>query len=183
MKLCLTCKFVSPGTALFCGRCQRSFGGRLCRKLHLSPRGSLYCVECGHSELTEPTSYVTLGTMSRPIAWLVILIAVSVIGHHLAAVAAALWNVMTWCLSAVFGVSGHTMIAVAERVASWIAVLIVISLFLPQQTGKAMRSWIARCSVLAIVAGWKAVVLLTRLVIRLAEGSRDHGTKTSKKKS
>ena len=55
MRYCLSCKYLSPSDAVYCGHCARSFGGRRCPQHHLSPSDSKVCIQCGTSELTEAT--------------------------------------------------------------------------------------------------------------------------------
>lgn len=66
MKFCLTCHRLWPPRATYCGHCGRSFGGRICRtkKAHRSPRDAQFCVECGCTDLTDPTPYLSLGCLS-----------------------------------------------------------------------------------------------------------------------
>ncbi|MCX6379862.1 MAG: hypothetical protein NT023_10365 [Armatimonadetes bacterium] len=60
MKLCLSCYRLWGSQTQFCGHCGRSFGGRLCRARHLSPPASQFCVQCGNTELSEPTRCLSL---------------------------------------------------------------------------------------------------------------------------
>ena len=55
MRYCLSCKYLSPSDAVYCGHCARSFNGRRCPQHHLSPPDSKICIQCGATELTEPT--------------------------------------------------------------------------------------------------------------------------------
>lgn len=55
MRYCLSCKYLSPNDAVYCGHCARSFGGRRCTQHHLSPPDSKVCIQCGATELTEAT--------------------------------------------------------------------------------------------------------------------------------
>lgn len=65
MKLCLSCFHVWPAGAAFCGHCNRTFGGRLCPKKHMSPVTARYCITCGSNKLTDPTTHLSLGWAVR----------------------------------------------------------------------------------------------------------------------
>ena len=73
MRLCLTCFHIWPSGALFCGRCGRSFGHRLCQRRHESPPSARVCTKCGSHELTTPTLYLSLGCLSGLVALLLMM--------------------------------------------------------------------------------------------------------------
>lgn len=60
MRLCLTCKYMSPGDAAFCAHCARSFVGRRCPRGHLAPMNAICCPKCGRGDLSEGTPSVNL---------------------------------------------------------------------------------------------------------------------------
>ena len=67
MRYCLKCRHLS-GSGPLCTHCGRSFGGRLCnhkKGRHLNPPDANFCGQCGSTQLTEATSALPLGWVSR----------------------------------------------------------------------------------------------------------------------
>jgi len=71
MTICLSCYHCWPESAIYCGSCQRTFQGRRCPHAHLSPKDARYCIECGTSDLSVPTKWITTGWVCRLAAWMV----------------------------------------------------------------------------------------------------------------
>jgi hypothetical protein len=63
MRLCLTCRYLSPRDALYCGHCARSFGGRRCPHHHLSPPDANVCIRCGAAELSEAARSLSVSAL------------------------------------------------------------------------------------------------------------------------
>jgi len=60
--VCLSCRRASPTGSVYCGRCGRTFGSRICEKGHRNrpAPGLACCTSCGSMELTEAARYVPL---------------------------------------------------------------------------------------------------------------------------
>ncbi len=140
MCLCLSCRFVSPADSLRCGRCRRSFGGRLCPRHHLSPAGSQFCVQCGKQELTDATLSLSLGWLNRLLAWGIVLLCVSFIARHTPRLLGSLWSVLCWALIHLLGLCPCTLLQGAARILSWIGALLLLSLILPGGLGARFRA-------------------------------------------
>src|SRR3989442_10932392 len=56
MRYCTSCRRVSAGVPPFCTRCGRTFGVRLCPRLHVNSRRAEVCAQCGSRDLTEPAA-------------------------------------------------------------------------------------------------------------------------------
>lgn len=139
MRLCLSCRFVSPAGSLLCGRCGRSFGGRLCPRHHLSPAGSQFCVQCGKKELTDPTLFLPLGWLSRLLAWGVALLLLSLISHHVGGLAGSLWSLACWSLIHLLNVCPCAIVQGVAKASIWLLALLVFSWFLPGPAGTRLR--------------------------------------------
>lgn len=74
-KRCNYCKECSPETNPFCSYCGRSFGVRLCPRLHPNPARATYCGTCGSRDLSLPHPPRPLGPV-RLILFLVLIPAV-----------------------------------------------------------------------------------------------------------
>ncbi len=139
MRLCLSCRFVSPADSLLCGRCGRSFGGRLCPRHHLSPAGSRFCVQCGKQELTESTLFLSLGWLSRLIAWGAVLLLVSLLTHHAGGFAHCLWTAACWALVHLLNVCPCAVVGEAVGALTWLLALLLLSWLLPGTAGARLR--------------------------------------------
>lgn len=139
MHLCLSCRFVSPAGSLLCGRCGRSFGGRLCSRHHLSPAGSQFCVQCGKQELTESTLFLSLGWVSRLIAWGGALLLISLITHHASGLAYGLWAVAWWAVVHLLNVCPCAVVRELVRALTWLLALLLLSWLLPGTAGARLR--------------------------------------------
>jgi len=58
---CLRCNHASPVGSVFCGRCGRSFGCRVCPSGHRSPAAAKWCVVCGKpgKDLSDATRFAS----------------------------------------------------------------------------------------------------------------------------
>ena len=104
MIICRSCHSAWPDTALYCGKCKRSFGGRRCPKGHLSPRGSTYCLTCGSKDMSVPADSVSFGLASKVIAWCLAVVLLKVCWPVLGIIAALLLGVCDWLFGLIVGV-------------------------------------------------------------------------------
>jgi len=59
MKFCYQCGKASAGDPPFCTKCGRTYGVRLCPRLHRNSRYAKVCSECGSRELSQPEPAVS----------------------------------------------------------------------------------------------------------------------------
>jgi hypothetical protein len=59
MKFCYQCGRASAGDPLFCTKCGRTYGVRLCPRLHRNSRFAKVCSQCGSRELSQPEPAVS----------------------------------------------------------------------------------------------------------------------------
>jgi len=59
MKYCYNCGRVTTGKPIFCMFCGRSYGVKLCPRLHPNPRFADCCSQCGSRELSTPQPKVS----------------------------------------------------------------------------------------------------------------------------
>jgi hypothetical protein len=59
MKFCYQCGSASKGDPLFCTKCGRTYGVRLCPRLHRNSRFAKVCSQCGSRELSQPEPAVS----------------------------------------------------------------------------------------------------------------------------
>lgn len=60
MTYCFHCGHYTAGKPFFCNHCGRSYGVRLCPRLHPNPRHAEICSQCGSPELSTPQPPVPL---------------------------------------------------------------------------------------------------------------------------
>lgn len=60
MKYCYQCGRLTSGEPMFCQACGRSYGVKLCPRLHANPRFADVCSQCGSRELSTPQPKVSL---------------------------------------------------------------------------------------------------------------------------
>jgi hypothetical protein len=54
MKYCYSCNKITNGEPLFCNFCGKSYGIKLCPRLHTNPRNAQACSQCGSRDLSTP---------------------------------------------------------------------------------------------------------------------------------
>lgn len=54
MKLCFSCRRVTPGAPSYCHYCGKTYNVRLCSRGHINPRSANVCSQCGSKELSTP---------------------------------------------------------------------------------------------------------------------------------
>lgn len=182
MRLCLSCRFVSPAGALRCGRCGRSFGGRLCPRHHLSPAGSQFCVECGRQDLTEAALFLPLGWVSRLVAWGLVLAVVSLLAHHTGGVAGLLWRVTSWGLIHLLDICPCGLMRALFRLAAWLLALLLLSWCLPREMGQPVRALLFRSLHGSGHFLYRATHALFGGLHRWVEGEKGADKKAGKKK-
>lgn len=182
MRVCLSCWFVSPVGSLLCGRCGRSFGGRLCPRHHLSPAGSQFCVQCGKQELIEATLFLSLGWLSRLIAWGAVFLLISLITHHAGGLAHSFWAVASWALIHMLNICPCAVVQKTVKALTWFPALLLLSWLLPGATGTRLRG------ALLGTLRWTGTVVYRMLrgfggwLYRRVEGSPAPSEKSEKKK-
>src|SRR5579863_8699972 len=60
MNYCYQCGHITPGEALFCSSCGRTYDVKLCPRLHPNPRSAEVCSRCGSRELSTPQPRVSI---------------------------------------------------------------------------------------------------------------------------
>lgn len=175
MILCLSCYHSWPDSALFCGRCKRSFGGRRCRRGHLSPSAATCCLTCGSAELSVPARSLSTGLASRMIAWIVLLLIVKWTWPYVGLVLGLLLAVFDWFFGFVFGVRLSTVFASAFHLCLNLAVFTaLLALFFPGFRKHLPSLGRGLAKILRLF--WKLGVALLRLVFHvlsyLAQGTK-----------
>lgn len=79
MIICKRCRIPWPDSAQYCGSCGGSFAGRRCPKGHLSPKGTLSCIQCGSPDLSELTQSYSRSCLARTLAWIACLVFISLL--------------------------------------------------------------------------------------------------------
>ena len=105
MRLCLSCRRVSPGGSIFCGYCARSFGMRLCANKHKNAPHVLCCTTCASPDLTEATQFVPLGCLPIGLSLLCGLALWRWCLAHLCFLGTAAWVFALWLVSLLLGLS------------------------------------------------------------------------------
>lgn len=152
MRLCLTCRYLSPKEAIFCAHCARSFGGRRCPRGHLAPMLAVCCPECGRADLSEATRSFNLGL---PLGLLVWGVGIAVL---IPLVRAAAPPAMSWLYLTAKGLLN-------------VGILVVIALYLiPGRLGQDVRRSIGRSfrAVWRLLVGLHLLRTLSRLALRMA---------------
>jgi hypothetical protein len=54
MKLCFSCRRVTPGVPSYCHYCGKTYNVRLCSRGHINPRSAHVCSQCGSKEMSTP---------------------------------------------------------------------------------------------------------------------------------
>jgi hypothetical protein len=60
MKHCYQCGRMTAGEPLFCSSCGRTYGVKLCPRLHVNPRSAEVCSQCGSREMSTPQPRVSI---------------------------------------------------------------------------------------------------------------------------
>lgn len=182
MRLCVSCRFVSPPGSLLCGRCGRSFDGRLCPRHHVSPAGSRFCVRCGHKELTETTLWLPLGWLSRLLAWGTALLLISLAAHHAGGIVQGLWAVARWVLMGLLGIRPCALLRAVGAILSWGVALLILSWLLPGAAGGRLRGVLLGLLHWAGQTSFRLARWTGRWLYRRVEGAPAVPKKAEKKK-
>jgi hypothetical protein len=187
MKLCLSCRHLSPGNdhygvSLFCPHCGLSFGARRCRSCKKKPGSPLdahHCVHCGGTNMSDAAYYLELGWLVRLTAWGVVFL----IGRWLwfrfgfggASSTGVSSHGRTWLDAVLIGtieLCGRILIVGGTLYVLLLLTSSVISLVFPVSVGKGIGNLLAgglKAAGQLLVAGVK---LGAKGVYRLVEG--DH---------
>jgi RNA polymerase subunit RPABC4/transcription elongation factor Spt4 len=141
MRLCLSCYRLWPRGALFCGACGRSFGGRVCKRRHVSPPGAQVCIQCGESELTEATGYLSFGWLSGLVSVVALLLLSIWLLRHLRESFTLLVATLDWLLLHLFGLPPQALERGSAVLIGWGIVIGLILMALPRRVrGNVSRS-------------------------------------------
>ena len=142
---CLTCFYASPLGSVFCARCGRGFGGRVCTSGHKNPSAAKFCATCRkpEAEMSEATAYVSVATLSRLIAWALMLTCLGYIVHHPGAVACELVAWALWLAAHALGTTQCSIVTGVYRIAAWLAVIYAASFVMPGGAGQFVRRGMA----------------------------------------
>lgn len=136
MIFCRSCKKLWPAGSLFCGSCKRSFDGRRCPKLHLSPASARVCVVCGSNELTQAARSMRLGCLSVAFAWLIVLVLLRLGLENITATILTAYRLGDW----VFGlVTGRSLSGVLFGLARCLLVTAILLTGMTAMLPKALR--------------------------------------------
>jgi hypothetical protein len=189
---CLSCHRSWPDSALFCGHCKRSFGGRRCPHGHLSPRFATFCTTCGSKELSLATSSFSTQSVSRVVAWVIVLVLLKWILPYTPQILGSLLAAGDWLFGFIFGVRLGVLLVAVFHFCLQLAVLIgLFALFFPGFRKHLPALGRAFAKILRLV--WKLCVVSARLAFRVlryvaqgvnhesknrkeGQGSRPHGT-------
>ena len=155
MRLCLTCRYLSPKEAIFCAHCARSFGGRRCPRGHLAPMQAICCPECGRAELSEATRSFNLGL---PLGLLFGGVGIAFLISLIPLVRAAAPPAMSWLYLTAKGIFN-------------VGILVVIVLYLiPGRLGQEVRRGMGRSfrALWRLLVGLHLLRTLGRLALRMA---------------
>ena len=171
---CLRCHHASPVGAVFCGRCGRSFGCRVCGSGHRSPAYAKWCVACGKpgKELSEATPFVPVSGISRIMGWGAMLACLLFVLRNPAPAASGAASATLWLVSHALGVSDCAVVR-AVRLGAYLVVLAyLLSYLLPASAGAAVRRAIAAALARLPRLAWGTARFLWRAAVVMVEGPR-----------
>ncbi len=126
MIYCLGCRKLLPARSKFCAYCQRSFGGRLCKRGHRSPVSAKCCTECGSKELSKPVGSLGLSCLVQVAASALALTCLKVGLDNLGWIALQVVRVLGAIGSFVLGESPLALAAFVIAVAIKVVILVFI---------------------------------------------------------
>lgn len=179
MKLCLSCRRFSRHAAKFCANCCRSFGGRLCKDSHLSPRSARCCVECGSNELTKGTAYLSFRLPHLLLTMVAFIFLAKVVVVALPTVALLFSDAFSSTLHFVFGVS---LLDVIFGILRLVVVLILVEIAIRMMLPKKLPSNLLTVKLAKLALVWTAR-LLGRLCVGLLGIEEPERAKQKKSKS
>lgn len=177
MKICLVCRRPSPRGSIYCGECGGSFGGTRCSQGHLTPGLARLksCPFCGTSDLATPIRSLNIGPIIRGSTWFVTLLAVRFMFGHLGSVFALFMSLASW----IFGRTAVSVIIALMALAVALRVLSPVSnMFNPESARKLESAGRATETLLHVVVF--AAKTIGRLLVWTIEGPT---TKSRKSKS
>lgn len=180
---CLTCRYASPVGAIFCGRCGRGFGARICTSGHACPPASRFCTTCRkpESELSESTGYIPIGWATKLLAWSAMLGCLQFAVRHASEVMAATLAAAMWLAAHMLGVSQGALVGGLYRAVWWLIAIYLLSFLLPGSVGQSVRRVIAFALSRLPRVTW-AVVRILLMAMRLIVDGRSSKDKSDKKK-
>jgi hypothetical protein len=177
MWLCLSCFHLSPA-GRYCAFCGKS-RGRVCKKGHVNAAFAKHCAACGSSLLTQPTPWIPLGWVSVGLAVLATAILVRAGLSQACLLLCFGWRFGNWALRFVVANAPACLRQLLSQAAGTVVLLLVLSLFLPAQTGAALRRLIVRGILSSSTYLWKlGVGLLGAFVVRRPSSGTDTGKRT-----
>ncbi|BDI31463.1 hypothetical protein CCAX7_35140 [Capsulimonas corticalis] len=172
MRLCLTCRYVSPEGAVHCGHCGRTFGARLCPSRHPSPPDAEYCVQCGKANVTDATRCLPLGWCTRALTLLIVLLALRWAFGSAPSLLQGMWNLSDWISLHLLGISLCHMRAVLLQIAAWFVALFLVSYLLPGSVGGHVRALLMRGAGVAARLARSVSLAIFRWLCRIVGGQR-----------
>lgn len=132
MIICRSCRSAWPDSALYCGKCRRSFGGRRCPKNHLSPKDAAYCLTCGSRELSTAADSLSLGWAARILAWILALALLRLAWPIIAFTAMPILGACDWLSGFLLGTKASELLGTVVGFMTQLAVLTgVFALLIP----------------------------------------------------
>lgn len=65
MRYCFSCRRLTTGEPLFCSHCGTTYDVRLCPRLHVNPRTTRVCSQCGSHDLSTPQPHRSFLTRAK----------------------------------------------------------------------------------------------------------------------
>lgn len=183
---CLRCGSITPTNSdgpVYCSGCSRGLGAKICPNGHKNGMAARYCSICRSADLSEATPYIPAGYVTRPIAWLIVLILVGWVCHHMGFVLGALWTVAAWLLFHVAGVPLCGVFIVTIRLGALAIILYAISQLAPKSAAGQIAGLVLRVIVTLTKLTGYAVAAVGRALYRMAEGRRSEPKKPKKKQA
>lgn len=142
-----------------------------------------YCSVCRTHELSESAPYMPVGYVTRPIAWLIVVIVVGWVCHHITSVFSIIWIDLAWLLFHVVGVPLCGVVAFAIRLGFLTTVLYVISQLAPKSAVGTIAGLVLRFIIILMKLGSRAVITVGQALFRVVEGRRQERKKMNSKKA
>jgi len=180
---CLSCRYASPVGSVFCGRCGRGFGARICTSGHTCPPASRFCTTCRkpESELSEATAYIPIGWASKLVAWSALFACLLLAVRHASDDISDVLAGALWLAAHAFGVTECAIVCGLYRAVCWLEVIYLLSFLLPASAGQFVR----RAMAVVLSRGPRVAWTVARtlwLAMRLVANGRPGKDKPDKKK-
>ena len=139
MRLCLTCRRLSPGGTVYCTQCACTWGCRICPRGHRNAMRSLFCGTCGIDDLTTATAYLPLGWLNRCLTTLMLVGVWRWLFHHGRLVGRGVFAIAALALSILFDTTPGTLCSYAIRMVIWLSVIYGLITFSPAAISRPIR--------------------------------------------